>query len=48
MPVILDKADFAVWLAGTGGIELLRSVAARPERKDIRWVRPPAWLANQA
>jgi len=27
MPVILDKADFAAWLGGTGGTELLRSAA---------------------
>ena len=27
MPVILDKADFAAWLSGTGGTELLRSAA---------------------
>ena len=27
MPVILDEADFAAWLGGTGGTELLRSAA---------------------
>jgi len=27
MPVILDKADFAAWLGGSGGTELLRSAA---------------------
>jgi putative SOS response-associated peptidase YedK len=27
MPIILDKADFAAWLGGTGGAELLRSAA---------------------
>ena len=27
MPVALNKADFAAWLGGTGGTELLRSAA---------------------
>jgi hypothetical protein len=27
MPVILDKADFAPWLKGSAGAELLRPVA---------------------